>query len=94
MSEGIMPSDKRYPKVNELVLMYGLLVNRQLANKYGNREQGFVAGVFMDNDGEAEIEATKQTVLKALNGELDEMEMESFMSGSFGEFIGSLEIPG
>lgn len=89
--EHLTQSNPSYEEYNRLQMMLVWVTNRQIANRYGNRESDVVAGTLMGNDGEVEIEATKQVILKEMNKRLDVM-LNDDIRESYGECVEGLEL--
>lgn len=90
--ETLKASDPQFEEVNRLNDLLGLVKNA-IIEKSGQYEPNtqFHAGRFYDLDlGLAELHAIETALLKALDGQLDQVLTAKLLNGSWAEFIEGL----
>lgn len=87
--ERLLASDHNYEETNRLQEMLVLIKNVHIAKL---RDKGFVAGQLVDVDvAEAELKAIERSVVQALEGQLDKVQIDS-LKAVYGEFIEGLKL--
>ena len=94
MSETLKASDKGFEEITRLNTLLAMVKNAiiEKSGQYDPNTQ-FHAGQFYDLDlGLAELHAIEAVLIKALEGELDQVLKNKLLSGSWAEFVEGLEI--
>lgn len=87
--ERLLASDPQFAEINRLQEMLIMIKNVRLSKL---RDKGFVAGQLVDVDvADAELDAIEQSVIMALDGKLDILQIAS-LEEVYGEFIGGLKL--